>query len=32
MDMEEEILAFGKTEVWVECDACGRAFGGPWKK
>ena len=29
MDMEEEILAFGETEVWVECDQCGRAFGGP---
>lgn len=29
MDMEEEILAFGETEVWVECDLCRRAFGGP---
>jgi hypothetical protein len=29
MDIEEEILAFGETEVWVECDLCGRAFGGP---
>ena len=29
MDMEEEILAFGETEVWVEFDLCGRAFGGP---
>ena len=29
MDIEEEILAFGETVVWVECDLCGRAFGGP---
>ena len=29
MDIEEEILAFGETEVWVECDLCGHAFGGP---
>jgi hypothetical protein len=29
MDIEEEILAFGETEVWVECDVCGCAFGGP---
>jgi hypothetical protein len=29
MDIEEEILAFGETEVWVECDFCARAFGGP---
>jgi len=29
MDTEEEILAFGETEVWVECDLCGRGFGGP---
>ena len=29
MDIEEEILAFGETEVWVECDLCRRAFGGP---
>jgi hypothetical protein len=28
MDIEEEILAFGETEIWVECDLCGRAFGG----
>jgi len=27
--MEEEVLAFGETAVWVECDVCGRAFGGP---
>jgi hypothetical protein len=24
----EEIIAFSETEVWVECDLCGRAFGG----
>jgi len=29
MDVEEEIIVFGETEVWVECDLCGRAFGGP---
>jgi ribosome-binding protein aMBF1 (putative translation factor) len=29
MDIEEEILAFGETALWVECDLCGRAFGGP---
>jgi hypothetical protein len=29
MEMEEEILAFGETAVWVECDLCGRSFGGP---
>ena len=29
MDIEEEIVAFGETEVWVECDFCGHAFGGP---
>ena len=29
MDIEEEILAFGETAVWVECDVCGRALGGP---
>jgi hypothetical protein len=29
MYMEEEILYFGETEVWVECDVCGRVFGGP---
>jgi hypothetical protein len=29
MDMEEEIPIFGETEGWVECDFCGRAFGGP---
>ena len=28
MDIEEEILAFGETEVWVECDLCGRVYGG----
>ena len=28
MDMEEEIFVFGETVVWVECDLCGRAFGG----
>jgi hypothetical protein len=29
MDMEEEIVAFGETAVWVECDVYGLAFGGP---
>jgi hypothetical protein len=29
MDIEEEMLAFGETALWVECDLCGRAFGGP---
>jgi len=29
MDMEEEIVAFGETALWVECDVCGRALGGP---
>ncbi len=29
MDMEEEIVAFGETVLWVECDSCGRVFGGP---
>jgi hypothetical protein len=29
MEIEDEILAFGETVVWVECDVCGRAFGGP---
>ena len=29
MDMEEEIVAFGETEVWVTCDICGRTVGGP---
>jgi ribosome-binding protein aMBF1 (putative translation factor) len=29
MDIEEEILAFGETALWVECDLCGRAFAGP---
>jgi hypothetical protein len=29
MDTEEEILTFGETVLWVECDLCGRAFGGP---
>jgi hypothetical protein len=29
MDMEEEILAFGETALWVGCDLCGRSFGGP---
>ena len=28
MDMEEEIVAFGETALWVECDICGSAFGG----
>ena len=29
MDTEEEIVAFGETVLWVECDLCGCAFGGP---
>ena len=29
MDVESSIEAFGETEVWVECDLCGRAHGGP---
>ncbi len=29
MDIEEEIIAFGETVLWVECDLCGRAFCGP---
>ena len=29
MDLEVEMLAFGETAVWVECDLCGRAFGEP---
>jgi ribosomal protein S27E len=29
MDMEEEMLVFGETQVWVECDLCGTAYGGP---
>jgi hypothetical protein len=28
MDVEEEMLVFGETAVWVECDVCGHAFGG----
>jgi hypothetical protein len=29
MDVEEQILACDETAVWVECDVCGRAYGGP---
>ena len=29
MDMEEEILAFGETAVWIECDLRVTAYGGP---
>ena len=29
MDIEEEIVAFGETQVWVTCDRCGRVYGGP---
>jgi hypothetical protein len=29
MDVEEGMVAFGETALWVECDLCGRAFGGP---
>jgi hypothetical protein len=29
MNVEEAIMAFGDTAVWVECDVCGRAFGRP---
>lgn len=28
MDVETEIEVYGETAVWVECDVCGRAFGG----
>jgi len=28
MDMEEEIIAFGETALWVECGLCGCTFGG----
>ena len=28
MDVEESIVAFGETVLWVECDVCGRAYGG----
>lgn len=28
MDIEEEILVFGETALWVECDLCGRVCGG----
>jgi hypothetical protein len=29
VDIEEEMLAFGETALWVECDLCGRAYSGP---
>jgi ribosome-binding protein aMBF1 (putative translation factor) len=29
MTGEEAVVAFGETAVWIECDACGRAYGGP---
>ena len=29
MDIEEEIAAFGETQVWITCDVCGRVYGGP---
>ena len=29
MDVETEMLIYGETAVWVECDQCGRAYGGP---
>jgi len=29
MDKEEEIAAFGETEVWITCDVCGRVYGRP---
>jgi ribosome-binding protein aMBF1 (putative translation factor) len=29
MEIEEEIMVFGETAVCVECDLCGRSFGGP---
>jgi hypothetical protein len=29
MDVEEEILIYGETEVWVTCDNCRRVYGGP---
>ena len=29
MEIEEEIAAFAESEIWVECDLCGRAYAGP---
>ena len=29
MDVETEILVYSETALWVECDVCGRAYGGP---
>ena len=29
MQVETEILFYGETAVWIECDQCGRAYGGP---
>jgi ribosome-binding protein aMBF1 (putative translation factor) len=29
MDTEEEILLFGETALWVECELCGAVYGGP---
>lgn len=29
MDVETEIIAFGETAVWIECDLSGSAYGGP---
>ena len=32
MDVEDGILAFGETAVWVEWDVYGSAYGGPGVK
>jgi len=29
MNVEEAIVAFWETVLWVECDLCGRAFDRP---
>jgi hypothetical protein len=29
MEIEEEMAAFGETQVWITCDLCGRVYGGP---
>ena len=28
MNLEDEIAAFVDTGVWIECDVCGRTYGG----
>jgi hypothetical protein len=27
MDVETEIIAFGETVLWVECDICRQVYG-----